>query len=244
MFSDQSNPLRFPMPVQEYFPNNRRTRQVLRALCIVLAVLFIGPLLQAAEPSDLPSPPRQQSILCFGDSLTAGYGIDPEQAYPALLQKKIDALGWPFQIVNAGLSGDTTSGGLRRINWLLRQPIDVLLLELGANDGFRGIEPAMMTKNLQGIIDRTKKKYPHVTVVIAGMQMSPNLGPNYTSQFRAVFPRLAEANNAALIPFFLEGVAGNPKLNLPDGIHPTPEGHLMVAENVWTVLEPILQSLR
>lgn len=210
----------------------------------VLALLFIAPLLQAAESNDLPPSPRQQRILCFGDSLTAGYGIDPEQAYPTLLQKKIDAQGWLFQIVNAGLSGDTTSGGLRRISWLLRQQVDVLLIELGANDGFRGIEPTMMTKNLQGIIDQTKKKYPHVTVIIAGMQMSPNLGPDYTSQFRAVFPRLATANNATLIPFFLEGVAGEPKLNLPDGIHPTPEGHIMVAENVWTVLEPILQSLR
>jgi acyl-CoA thioesterase-1 len=232
------------MPIQKSFPNNRRRQQVLSVLCIILALLFRGPLLQVAESNDLPSSPRQQRVLCFGDSLTAGYGLDPDQAFPALLQKKIDEQGWPFQVVNAGLSGDTTSGGLRRINWLLRQQVDVLLLELGANDGFRGIQPAMMTKNLQGIIDQTKKKYPHVTIVIAGMQMSPNLGPDYTAQFRAVFPRLAEANNATLIPFFLEGVAGRPTLNLPDGIHPTADGHLIVAENVWTVLEPILQSLR
>ena len=228
--------------MQKSFPNNPRRRQVLRVLCVVLALLLIGPLPQAAESSDLTSP-RQQTIVCFGDSLTAGYGLAPEQAYPAVLQQKIDDQGWPFHVVNAGLSGDTTSGGLRRINWILRQQVDVLLIELGANDGFRGIEPSQIKKNLQGIIDQTKKKYPHVTVIIAGMQMSPNLGPDYTTQFRAVFPDIAEANEAALIPFFLEGVAGKPKLNLPDGIHPTAEGHLIVAENVWTVLEPVLQSL-
>lgn len=232
------------MRMQESFPNRQRTWSMLRVLSGGLALLFIAPFLLAAELNDLPTSAHRQRILCFGDSLTAGYGIDPEQTYAALLQKKVDTRGWPFQIVNAGLSGDTTSGGLRRISWLLRQQVDVLLIELGANDGFRGIEPTIMETNLQGIIDQTKKKYPRVTVIIAGMQMSPNLGPDYTAQYQAVFPRLAEANNATLIPFFLEGVAGKPKLNLPDGIHPTPEGHIVVAENVWTILEPILQTLR
>lgn len=213
------------------------------SLCIVLLIVgtIRSPGAHANDPSDLP---RQKTILCFGDSLTAGYGLDPDQAYPALLQKKIDAQGWPFQVVNAGLSGDTTSGGLRRINWLLRQQVEVLLLELGANDGFRGIPPAKIKDNLQGIIDRTKSTYPHVKVVIAGIQMAPNLGPDYTTQFKAIFPDIAKANNATLIPFFLDGVAGRPKLNLPDGIHPTAEGHSIVAENVWTVLEPVLQLLR
>ena len=142
------------MHMQESFPNHRPTRQVLRVLCIVLALLFTGHLPQTVESNDLTSP-RQQTVLCFGDSLTAGYGLDPDQAYPALLQKKINHQGWPFHVVNAGLSGDTTSGGLRRINWILRQQVDVLLIELGANDGFRGIEPSQIKKNLQGIIDQT-----------------------------------------------------------------------------------------
>ena len=231
------------MRMQKSPSHTQRTQYVLIALCAALALFSIRPLIQAAEPPAPPSP-RRQTIVCFGDSLTAGYGLDPAQAYPALLQKKIDAQGWPFHVVNAGLSGDTTSGGLRRINWILRQQVDVLLIELGANDGFRGIQPAVIKKNLQAIIDRTKRQYPHVAVLIAGMQMAPNLGPDYTTQFRAIFPDIAEANHTALIPFFLEGGAGKPKLNLPDGIHPTAEGHLMVAENVWTVLEPVLQSLR
>ena len=189
------------MRMQKSPSHTQRTQYVLIALCAALALFFIRPLIQAAEPPAPPSP-RRQTIVCFGDSLTAGYGLDPAQAYPALLQKKIDAQGWPFHVVNAGLSGDTTSGGLRRINWILRQQVDVLLIELGANDGFRGIEPAVIKKNLQAIIDRTKKHYPHVAVLIAGMQMAPNLGPDYTTQFRAVFPDIAEANNTALIPFF------------------------------------------
>ena len=187
---------------------------------------------------------EKQRILCFGDSLTAGYGLSKRQAFPALLQMKIDAKGLNFQTINAGLSGDTTAGGLRRIDWLLRQKVDVLLLELGANDGFRGIDARTIYNNMQGIIDRTKRKYPDVKVIVAGMLVPPNLGRDYASEFRDVFPRLAQANDAALIPFLLEGVGGRPHLNLPDGIHPTAEGHHVVAETVWGVLEPVLVSIR
>ena len=181
-------------------------------------------------------------ILFFGDSLTAGYGIESGQAFPALIQGRLDSLGWPFVAVNAGLSGDTSAAGLRRIDWVLRRPIDVLVLELGANDGLRGVPLAQTRANLQAIVDRTRAKYPRAALVVAGMQMPPNLGPEYTEEFRRLFPELAERNGAALIPFLLEGVGGVPELNLPDGIHPTPEGHALLADNVWRVLEPVLRD--
>ncbi len=183
-------------------------------------------------------------ILFFGDSLTAGYGLDPAQAFPALIQEKINARGWNFRAINAGLSGETTAGGLRRIDWVLQRPIDVLVLELGANDGLRGLPLEGAKQNLQAIIDRTKDKYPWVKVVLVGMQVPSNLGPDYPSRFRAIFPELAAANGAVLIPFLLEGVGGVPQLNLPDGIHPTPAGHKIVAENVWKVLEPVLRTMQ
>ena len=183
-------------------------------------------------------------ILCFGNSLTAGYGVEPSQAFPAVIQEKIDARGWKFRIVNAGLSGETTAGGLRRIDWVLQRPVDVLVLELGANDGLRGLPVERAKQNLQAIIDRTRSKYPDVRVVLAGMRVPSNLGREYTSRFRAIFPELAEANKAALVPFLLEGVGGVLELNLPDGIHPTSEGQKIVAENVWKVLEPVLEEMR
>jgi acyl-CoA thioesterase-1 len=183
-------------------------------------------------------------ILCFGDSLTAGYGLEPSQAFPAVIQEKINTRGWKFRVVNAGLSGETTAGGLRRIDWVLQRPVDVLVLALGANDGLRGLPVDNAKQNLQAIIDRTRGKYPQVKVVLAGMRVPSNLGREYTSRFRAIFPELAETNNAALIPFLLEGVGGVSELNLPDGIHPTAEGQKIVAENVWKVLEPVLQELQ
>lgn len=179
-------------------------------------------------------------LLFYGDSLTAGYGIDSEQAFPALIQTRLDSLGWNYESVNAGLSGETSAGGLRRINWILRRPVDVLVLELGANDGLRGLAPANTAKNLQGIIDKVKAKYPQVAIVVVGMQMPPNMGPDYTTAFRDLFPKLAKDNGAALVPFLLEGVALVPELNLPDGNHPTPAGHRVLADNVWRVLEPLL----
>jgi acyl-CoA thioesterase-1 len=193
-----------------------------------------------------PTQNREQSkaILFFGDSLTAGYGIDPAFAFPSLIQEKIRANGWNFQVITAGVSGETTAGGLRRVDWVLQRPVDVFVLELGANDGLRGRPIENARGNLQAIIDRVRSKYPQVRIVLAGMQLPANLGRDYTSRFRAIFPELAQKNNAMLIPFLLEGVGGVPRLNLPDGIHPTPQGHQIVAENVWRVLEPVLREIK
>jgi len=187
--------------------------------------------------------PAPRVILFLGDSITAGYGLDLSQAFPALIQQKIDAQRWNFKVINAGQSGDTSAGGLGRMDWLLKNKIDVLVLELGANDGLRGLPVENSKKNLQAIIDRTKDKYPEAKVIIAGMKVPPNMGGDYGRKFEAVFADLAKKNNAPLIPFILEGVGGLPELNLADGIHPTAKGHEIVAANVWKVLEPILRSL-
>jgi len=207
-----------------------------RFLDWILSVLLVAIILIGAAPI-----PRV--VLFLGDSITAGYGLDITQAYPALIQEKIDAKNWPFKVVNAGQSGDTTAGGLNRVDWLLRSRIDVLFLELGANDGLRGLPAENVQKNLQAIIDRVKTKYPEVRVVIAGMKVPPNMGRSYSEQFQSVFVSLAKKNNAPLIPFILEGVGGVRDLNLSDGIHPTSRGHEIVAANVWKALEPVLQSL-
>lgn len=182
------------------------------------------------------------TILFLGDSLTIGLGVQQEQAYPALIQEKIRAANLPFEVINAGISGDTSAGGLARLDWVLQKPIDVLVLALGANDGLRGLPIAQMKSNLQSIIDRTKAKNPAVKIVIVGMQIPPNYGADYAAQFAAVFPELAKQNNAALVPFLLEGVGGHIDLNQPDHIHPTAAGHKIVAENVWRVLEPLLKK--
>lgn len=187
--------------------------------------------------------PTPRNILFLGDSITAGYGLEPAQAYPALIQNKIDAKRWPFKVINAGQSGDTTAGGLSRMDWLLRSPIDVLVLELGGNDGLRGLPAATTRKNLQAIIDRSREKYPDAKIVLAGMRVPPNMGRDYAKQFDAIFADIAKKNKAALVPFVLEGVGGVAALNLPDGIHPTAKGHEIVAANVWKVLEPILRTL-
>ena len=181
----------------------------------------------ASEPP--PKGSELQTIVILGDSLAAGYGLDLSEAFPALLQKKVDEAGLKFSVVNAGLSGDTSSGGLRRIDWLLKRRVDVLVLELGGNDGLRGIPVAVTKTNLQGIINRTKQKYPQARVVVAGMQMPPNMGAEYNAAFEKIFPDLAKANDAALVPFLLEGVGGKPELNMPDMIHPTAEGQKVVA---------------
>jgi acyl-CoA thioesterase I len=187
--------------------------------------------------------PAPRVILFLGDSITAGYGLDPEQAFPALIQEKIDAKSWKFKVVNAGQSGDTSAGGLNRLDWLLKNRVDILILELGANDGLRGLPAETTRKNLQAIIDRTKAKYPEVKVIVAGMKVPPNMGGDYGRKFEAVFADLARKNKAVLIPFVLEGVGGSRELNLADGIHPTAKGHEIVAANVWKLLEPILRSL-
>lgn len=176
--------------------------------------------------------PKENTLMFFGDSLTAGYGLTVEQAFPALVEKELNGKGKKVHVVNAGVSGETTAGGLSRIDWALREKVDVFVLELGANDGLRGVPIAETRKNLQAIVDKVKAKNPAVKLVVAGMLVPPNMGSVYADEFKKVFPELAKKNNATLIPFLLEGVAGNEKLNQPDGIHPTPEGHKIVAANV------------
>jgi acyl-CoA thioesterase-1 len=188
------------------------------------------------------APSQRKTVVVLGDSLAAGYGVEPQEAFPTLLQEKISAAGLNYTVINAGVSGDTSSDGLNRINWLLKRKIDVLILELGGNDGLRGVPVATTKANLQSILDRVKQKFPNTKIIIAGMRMPPNLGDDYTTAFRGLFAELAEKNHAALVPFLLEGVGGKPELNQPDHIHPTSEGHKIVAENVWKVLKPVLME--
>lgn len=186
----------------------------------------------------IQSPPKV--ILIFGDSLTAGYGLSPEEAFPALVEKQLNKQGKACIVVNAGLSGETSAGGLSRIDWVLRQSVDVFVLELGGNDGLRGLPLEQTKKNLQSIIDKVKTKNPTAKIVVVGMMVPPNMGTDYTTQFKAIFPELAKKNKATLLPFLLEGVAGNDKLNLPDGIHPNIEGHKIVATTVTRIITPLL----
>lgn len=179
-------------------------------------------------------------ILFYGNSLTAAYGLDVKEGFPNRIQQKLDSLGLDYQVINSGLSGETTSGGLNRLDWVLNQPVDIFVLELGANDGLRGIPIAETMNNLQEMIDMVKDKNPDTKIVLAGMQIPPNMGTDYASQFKAMYPALAESNNIYLIPFLLEGVAGDPSLNLEDGIHPTAEGQRIVTNNVWKVLKTIV----
>lgn len=181
-----------------------------------------------------------KTIVFFGDSLTAGYGVDPDEAYPALIQRKLDQAGQPWRVVNAGLSGETTAGGLRRLDWILKQRADIFVIELGGNDGLRGIAPAVTRSNLHAMIERIRQRQPDVKVVIAGMQMPTNMGPEHTREFAAIFPAVAREHGAILIPFLLDRVGGVPSLNQADGIHPTPEGHQIVADTVWRTLQPLL----
>jgi len=180
-------------------------------------------------------------VLFLGTSLTAGLGVDPEEAYPAVIQRRIDSVGLRDRVVNAGVSGETSAGGLRRIGWLLREPVAVLVLELGANDALRGQEPAATRRNLQAIIDSARGRDSGIAIVLAGMRAPPNLGVTYGRTFERLFVDLARENTLALIPFLLDGVGGHPDLNQADGIHPTAAGHRIMAENVWRVLEGVLR---
>jgi acyl-CoA thioesterase-1 len=197
-------------------------------------------LLCAALLATVAAPAAVKTLLFYGDSITAGYGLDPGEAYPALLQQKIDDAGLQWKVVNAGLSGETTAGGLRRLDWILRQPVDIFVIELGGNDGLRGVAPETTRANLQTMIERIRAKQPRVTIVLAGMQIPTNMGRDYAQAFARIYPDLAEKNHATLIPFLLEGVGGIPELNQPDGIHPTAAGHRKVAETVWNVIKPLL----
>lgn len=182
----------------------------------------------------------QKNILMFGDSITAGYGLDEDQAYPALIQEKLDSLGMNYNVVNAGLSGETTAGGARRVDWILQQEIDIFLLGLGGNDGLRGIDPENTKKNLGTIIEKVWDKDEDIEIILAGMQAPPNLGDQYTTRFRNVFVEVTNEYGVIFMPFLLEDVAGNQELNQPDGIHPTAEGQQIIADNIWSVLKPLL----
>ena len=211
--------------------NRRRSAAQMTNLLRLLFLLGATLTAFAAEPT--------RTILFFGDSLTAGYGLDDPAttAFPARIQEKIDEAGLPYRVI----SGETSAGGLRRIDWVLRQPVAVFVLELGANDGLRGLQIPAVRENLSRILDKVRAKNPETKLVIAGMQMPTSMG-SYAEDYERIFPELAEAYDATLIPFLLEGVGGVPELNLPDGIHPTKEGHAMVADTVWKHLRPILEA--
>ena len=196
------------------------------------------PLVETAAPT--PTPDARPVIVFLGDSLTAGYGLDPDEAFPALIQARLDEAGLAYRVVNAGVSGETSAGALRRLDWLLRQPVAVLIVETGGNDGLRGQDPATTRLNLQAILDRARALVPPPKLLLVGMEALPNYGEGYRRQFRALYPELARKNQVALVPFLLEDVAGVPDLNLADGIHPNAAGHERVAETVWKVLRPLL----
>lgn len=234
----------------------KRLPYVLALLAVLTPTACNGP--ESTEPdppvvadtaASRPAPPATEAsgvprIVVLGNSIAAGYGLDPAQAFPALLQQKIDSLGWAFEVENAGVSGETTAGGLSRLNWLLETPVAVLIVELGGNDGLRGLPLDATRRNLVQIIERTQQRYPDAQVLLAGMQMPPNLGEPYVSRFRDLFPDVAAETGAHLIPFVLEGVGGIARLNQSDGIHPTAEGQRLVANNVWAVLRPVLETQR
>jgi acyl-CoA thioesterase-1 len=213
------------------------------AICgIALALCFFSRPLPAQTATPAPAANTTKTIVFLGDSLTAGLGLPPSEAFPALIAEKIRAAALPFQVENAGLSGDTSAGALRRTDWMLQRPIDVLVIALGGNDGLRGLPVKSLKANLQAIIDKAKAKNPAVKIVIAGMQIPPNLGADYAANFAKVYVELARENNAVLIPFLLEGVGGQRDLNQPDMIHPTAAGHRVIADLVWRTLEPILRK--
>jgi acyl-CoA thioesterase-1 len=215
-----------------------------RGLLVALVVGGCGTDERAPALDDVPPAPatgERGRIVFLGTSLTAGLGLDPDQAFPALIQRKLDAEGLRFEAVNAGVSGETSAGARRRVDWLLRQPAAVLVIETGANDGLRGLEVDSLRSNIQAIIDEAEGQTPKPAVVLLGMRAPPNLGSSYSRRFRRVYPELAKENDLPLVPFLLEGVAGRPGLNQADMIHPTAEGQQRMAESVWEVLEPLLK---
>ncbi len=221
----------------------RKARRYTRAYWLVGLIACVGFAPVGASPTEAAGQSAVEDhpvILFLGTSITAGYGLPSTEAFPALIQSRVEEAGLSYRVVNAGVSGDTSAGGLRRIDWLLRMPVAILVLELGANDMLRGLEAAALQANLQAILDRTRSAYPSSRFVIAGMRAAPNLGVSYGESFEAVYPALASANDALLIPFLLEDVAGIPGLNQVDGIHPTQAGHRVIADRVWKALEPLL----
>jgi acyl-CoA thioesterase-1 len=195
---------------------------------------------QAEEGTQVVATAANKTILFFGNSLTAGYGIDPEESFAGRIQTRLDSMKKEFRVINGGLSGETTAGGLSRLDWFLEEEPYLFVLELGGNDGLRGIALTETKKNLLAIVDKVQAKYPNTKIILAGMQIPPNMGQEYTEEFKAIYPAVAKEKNIELIPFLLEGVAGNPDLNLPDGIHPTAEGHRLVMETLWPYISKAL----
>ena len=212
--------------------------KIIRFMSIALLAGLVMLNISSATAADS----ARKTIFIVGDSIAAGHGVDPEEAFPGRLQQRINDKKLPFEVVNAGVSGDTTAGGVRRMPWLLKRKMDVLVLELGGNDGLRGITPKETRANLEKIIDLAREKNPDVQIILAGMQMPQNMGEEYTREYREVFPAVAKEKQVKLIPFLLEGVGGKADLNLPDRIHPNPAGHKIIAQTVWAVLEPLLSS--
>lgn len=182
----------------------------------------------------------KKTILCFGNSLTAGYGLDEKEAWPFLLNQKLDSLDFNYKVVNAGISGETSSGGLNRVDWVLNQKVDVFILELGANDMLRGLDINVTEINLRKILEKVHGKYPDIPIIVAGLLAPPNMGEKYEKQFKNIFSTLTKEFNGQLIPFFLQDVAGIKSLNLDDGLHPNKEGQKIVLQNVWTQLKKVL----
>lgn len=225
-------------------PSARRKRFLTMHFRLLLTCLAIGAALASGQSADAArrDPSGMRTILMLGDSLTDGYGLSRREAYPALVTEKLRMAGHKFEVINAGVSGDTTAGGLRRIPSYLNRKIDVLLVELGINDAFRGVAIDQMRSNLQAIIDRTRAKNPKVAIVIAGMQLPLYGADTYVRSFGEMYAELATKNNAALVPYLLQGVGGDPSLNLADRIHPNAAGQRILAENVWRVLDPIVRQ--
>lgn len=226
-----------------------RISQYTRFTYILFLLTFFGCGQEPAEntaisaengKNELPKKEKKKSIVFFGNSLTAGYGIEQEEAFTEIIQDKIDSLGLNYQVINGGLSGETTASGLNRLDWFLEEEPSVFILELGGNDGLRGIAVNETQSNLKKIIQLVRQKFPQTQILLAGMQIPPNMGQEYALGFKSMYPELAKEENVHLIPFLLEGVAGDASLNLSDGIHPSEEGHQVVAETVWEYLRPLL----
>lgn len=204
----------------------------MKIITIILSLLLTHSL--QAQDSDA------KTILFFGDSITAGLGVDKSQAFPSIIQDRIDSLGLNYEVINGGSSGETSAGGLRRIDWTLQRDIDIMVLELGGNDGLRGIDLSSTKDNLQKIIDKMKAKNPDAEIILAGMQVPPNLGQDYTKKFETIYPELAEENDLPLIPMIMDKIGGDEELMQSDGLHPTPKGHQVISETVWETLKPLL----
>jgi acyl-CoA thioesterase-1 len=211
---------------------------------LIFCLIALPPLLFLAKQASSESD-KQMRVLVFGDSIAAGYGLDPSESFPAELQRIVDEkIGPAVKVVNAGLSGETTAGGARRISWVLQQHVDILLIELGGNDALRGLDLKQTEENLISIISAARKRYPSIYILLGGMQAFPNLGPDFASKFQAIYPRIAEQHSVELIPFILEGVGAVKELNQADGIHPTAEGQKLIAKLIWPYLEKAIASKR